>query len=89
MFAEIMLDGRVSKAADVYAFGVTLWEMYTAARAFEGVPRALLGHHITREHKRPRFPHGTPWAYRDLVERCWQPNWELRWGPACPLYLAG
>lgn len=25
--AEIMLDGRVSKAADVYAFGITLWEV--------------------------------------------------------------
>lgn len=49
--AEILLDGRVSKAADVYAFGVTLWEMYTGRRAFEGVPRALLGHQITKVRK--------------------------------------
>jgi hypothetical protein len=62
----------------VAAFGITLWEMYTGARAFEGVPRALLGHQITREHKRPRFPDSTPWAYRDLAERCWQPNWQER-----------
>ncbi|WIA08278.1 hypothetical protein OEZ85_007721 [Tetradesmus obliquus] len=78
MAPEIMLDGRVSKAADVYAFGITLWEMYTGGRAFEGVPRALLGHQITREHKRPRFPDSAPWAYRDLAERCWQPNWQER-----------
>jgi hypothetical protein len=38
----------VSKAADVYAFGITLWEMYTGRRAFEGIPRALLGHQITK-----------------------------------------
>lgn len=60
------------------AFGITLWEMYTGGRAFEGVPCALLGHQITREHKRPRFPDSAPWAYRDLAERCWQPNWQER-----------
>jgi serine/threonine protein kinase len=46
--AEILLEGRVSKAADVYAFGITMWEMYTGRRAFEGIPRALLGHQITK-----------------------------------------
>jgi hypothetical protein len=61
--------------------------MYTGARAFEGVPRALLGHQITREHKRPRFPEDTPWAYRDLAERCWQPNWEERCGAALLVVL--
>lgn len=38
----------MSKAADVYAFGITMWEMYTGRRAFEGIPRALLGHKITK-----------------------------------------
>jgi hypothetical protein len=76
--AEIMLEGRVSKAADVYAFGITMWELYTAMRAFDGVPRALLGHAITREHLRPRFPDGTPIGYRDLAERCWLPSWDQR-----------
>lgn len=75
---EILLDGRISKAADTYAFGITLWEMYTGGRAFEGVPRALLGHQITREQLRPRFPVGTPPGFQNLVERCWQQNWELR-----------
>ena len=73
-----MLEGRTSKAADVYAFGVTLWELYTSARAFDGVPRALLGHQIAREGLRPRFPEGAPAAYRALAERCWHPLWELR-----------
>lgn len=78
MAPEIMLDGRISKAADVYAFGITLWEMYTGGRAFEGVPKALLGHQISREHQRPKFPDRTPRAYQQLAERCWQPDWESR-----------
>eukprot|EP00878_Enallax_costatus_P030585 GHUV01033325.1.p2 GENE.GHUV01033325.1~~GHUV01033325.1.p2 ORF type:complete len:105 (-),score=12.46 GHUV01033325.1:406-720(-) len=86
MAPEIMLDGRVSKAADVYAFGITLWEPFTCGRAFEGVPRALLGHQITKEHLRPRFPEGTPRAYKELAEKCWHSKWELRSGicSLCP-----
>jgi hypothetical protein len=60
------------------AFGITLWELYTGRRAFEGVPRALLGHQITRESLRPRFPPGTPQPYKALAECCWQSDWELR-----------
>ena len=26
---ELLMEGKLSKAADVYAFGVLLWEMYT------------------------------------------------------------
>ncbi|KAG1672493.1 hypothetical protein FOA52_002801 [Chlamydomonas sp. UWO 241] len=35
MAPEILLDGRVSKAADVYAFGITLWELFTGGRPFQ------------------------------------------------------
>jgi hypothetical protein len=45
----------VSKAADVYAFGITMWEMYTGRRVFEGIPRALLGHQITKVRHRPAW----------------------------------
>lgn len=76
--AEIMLNGRVSKAADVYSFGICLYEMYTGGIAFDGIPRALLGHQITREHKRPVFPDSTPEPYKRLAERCWQADWDAR-----------
>jgi hypothetical protein len=42
------------------------------------MPRALLGHQITRERLRPRWPLGTPHAYRDLAERCWDADWLAR-----------
>jgi hypothetical protein len=36
MAPEVMLEGRASKAADVYAFGITLWELFTGGVAFRG-----------------------------------------------------
>ncbi|GFH10260.1 mitogen-activated protein kinase kinase kinase MLT, partial [Haematococcus lacustris] len=71
MAPEIMLEGRVSKAADVYAFGITLWELSTAGHPFKGVPRALLGHQITREALRPLWPSVTPPGFRALASQCW------------------
>ena len=61
-------------------FGVLLWEIYTAAHAFKGVPRALLGHQVTQLNRRPDFPQGTPRAYAELAERCWQAKAENRCG---------
>ena len=34
MAPEVMLEGRQSKAADVYAYGITLWELFTGGTAF-------------------------------------------------------
>jgi serine/threonine protein kinase len=29
MAPEVMLQGRISKAADVYSFGISLWDLFT------------------------------------------------------------
>ncbi|GLC33042.1 hypothetical protein PLESTB_000377300 [Pleodorina starrii] len=71
MAPELLLHGRMSKAVDVYAFGVTLWELFTGGHAFQGVPRALLGHQIAQERRRPAFPPFAPEAYVRLAEDCW------------------
>ncbi|EFJ44676.1 hypothetical protein VOLCADRAFT_95120 [Volvox carteri f. nagariensis] len=71
MAPELLLHGRMSKAGDVYAFGVTLWELFTGGNPFQGIPRALLGHQIAQEHRRPAFPPFVPEAYVRLAEECW------------------
>ncbi|GBG00256.1 hypothetical protein Rsub_12900 [Raphidocelis subcapitata] len=70
--------GRVSKAGDVYSFGITLWELYTGGHAFADVPRALLGHKVAVQGLRPRFPGYAPREYRQLAEACWTADPEKR-----------
>jgi serine/threonine protein kinase len=36
MSPEALLHGRISKAGDVYSFGITLWELFTSGHAYAG-----------------------------------------------------
>ncbi|GLC35525.1 hypothetical protein PLESTB_000198200 [Pleodorina starrii] len=74
MAPEVMLEGRISKAADVYSFGILMWELFCAGDPFSGVPRAHLGHAITKECRRPKFPPFAPRDYVALAARCWDPD---------------
>ncbi len=71
MAPEVLLDGRASKASDVYAFGITLWELFTGDHAFKGVPKTLLGHQVTVEHRsaRPPLPRTSSSSHATAGER--------------------
>ncbi len=52
--------GKLSKSADVYAFGVLLWEMYTGQRPWSGLGQMQVIFHLTQRKKRLQFPSDTP-----------------------------
>ncbi|KAJ9517261.1 hypothetical protein QJQ45_009127 [Haematococcus lacustris] len=78
MAPEVLKDGCISKQSDVYAFGITLWELFTGGHAFKGVPKSLLGHQVINENRRPEFPPGTPVRYKQLAEWCWNKDVNIR-----------
>jgi len=61
----------VDKRADIWAFGVVLYEMLTGLRLFEGETVSdVLAAVLTREPEWARLPAATPGAIRDLLRRC-------------------
>ena len=78
MAPEVLLEGKQSKAADVYAFGLVMWEIYTGGRAFSGVPNMLLGHQIIHDGRRPTFPPEAPEEYTLLARQCWDADPDKR-----------
>lgn len=66
---ELITQGILTKAADVYAFGVITWEIYLGKRAWEGLkPSEVLRKVANKEQL--KFPSHTPHRLRVLGEKC-------------------
>ncbi|GBF97927.1 hypothetical protein Rsub_10600 [Raphidocelis subcapitata] len=69
---ELLTAGtRITTAADVYAFGIVLWECYACKRAFAGLPRRTIIERVLHHGARPAFPPSAPAAYAALASACW------------------
>jgi serine/threonine protein kinase len=74
MSPELLLSGHVSKASDLYAFGICMYELLTDCTPFAGVPTPLLPHEVACQGLRPAWPPGLPLCFRQLqrlAEACW------------------
>jgi serine/threonine protein kinase len=65
-----MADGLLSKAADVWSFGVICWEMYSGVRAYVGLRMPNIVYLVTSGKHRLTLPPGVPKGYADLMESC-------------------
>jgi serine/threonine protein kinase len=93
MAPELLLHGHVSKASDVYAFGILLWEMLVGARPYPGVLLALLPHEVAHAGLRPAWPAEVAAdaaldSCRALAEACWAADPAARWVGCCPVLPA-
>ena len=63
---------RYSEKADVYSFGIILWELATRECPFDGEGQIQVAMKVLNDDARPPRPAGCPAGYVELMESCWQ-----------------
>ncbi|KAL6064801.1 Dual specificity protein kinase [Balamuthia mandrillaris] len=79
MAPEVLMNKEYDEKADVYSFGIVLWELLCGQDPWQEIESLVdLVEAVCLEHKRPPLPKSIPQSLRDLVNACWHPEPEKR-----------
>lgn len=70
MAPEVIRHESYSSNADVYSFGVFLWQLITRQVPF-GSMTPVQAAYAVAEGRRPEIPESTPSRLKDVIEACW------------------
>ena len=65
------LNAKPTKAADIFAYAVVLWEIAARKFPYENVSSPNLIPHLVERGEREEIPEGTPTSFAKLISRCW------------------
>ncbi|KAL3133428.1 hypothetical protein ABBQ38_007295 [Trebouxia sp. C0009 RCD-2024] len=71
---ELLSQGKMTRACDVYSFGMLMWEMYTGSSLFKGLTVGQVFFMVVYEAHRPAIPEDCPEAFVRLMSACWSAN---------------
>ena len=78
MAPEFIQGEEYTLSADVYSYGLILWEMLTESVPFSGMEHAQVIYRVIVMHLRPPIPEDVPDNFRKLIEYCWSSEKEER-----------
>ncbi|RIA80467.1 kinase-like domain-containing protein [Glomus cerebriforme] len=76
--SEVLRGKPYTKAADIYSFGIIMWEITSGIPAFHNIFHDLNLFLDICKGIRPKIIEGTMPEYVELMKRCWDNNHEKR-----------
>jgi len=67
---EVLRNERYSEKADVFSFGIVMWECITREDPYAGMPPFQVVLEVGSKHLRPEMPKSAPSALRELIGNC-------------------
>jgi serine/threonine protein kinase len=78
MAPEVMSGGEYSEKADVYSFGIIMWELVSRQMPFAGLNTGQISVAVLQKGYRPPIPDKCPSHYSALMQACWHQAPESR-----------
>jgi serine/threonine protein kinase len=78
MAPEVALRLRYNEKADVYSFGILLWQMAKDKVPFKGMNRTEFMNRVARKGERPKLDKSWSPEFVHLLEACWHVDHEQR-----------
>ena len=78
MAPEVLRGKPYTKAADVYSFGIIMWEMTSGIPAFNDFSHDFYLSLSICEGLRPNIVRGTEFEYVELMKKCWNTDPDKR-----------
>lgn len=79
MAPEVMQFLEFNEKADVYSFGIVLWELLTREEPFSNHSNySKFKRAVCERHERPPIPADCEPSLKNLIEKCWHPNPSVR-----------
>ena len=69
---QVELGRAYAELADVFSFGINLWELWTRQVPYEGMQPIQIVNAVVHQKKRPAVPDDCPSTYKALMEACWE-----------------
>eukprot|EP00741_Cyanophora_paradoxa_P013645 tig00020704_g13174.t1 len=78
MAPEVISSSRYGEKADVFSFGICLWEVVSRDLPYAGLNALQIAYGVVEKNLRPPIPASCPPKFAELIKACWDGKPEAR-----------